>query len=184
MIAKEKYNEIVDEILKNEFKGKTAIDATMGMGYDTEKLLKTVGENGKVYAFEIQNQAVAYCKNKFSTTNNLEILEVSNEYIDVIDNFDLVIYNLGYLPGSDKKITTTAMTTVISLSKATNLMNVGGVIIVVSYLGHKNSEAEREAVEKFLKSLDQKQFIVEKREFFNQINNPPIVYIVEKKNWK
>ena len=93
----------------------------------------------------------------------------------------MAIYNLGYLPGSDKSVTTMAMSTVISLMKATQLINKGGIIIVVSYFGHENSQEERDSLEKFLKSLDQKQFIVEKREFFNQINNPPIVYVLEKK---
>lgn len=181
MIAKEKYYEIVDEILKNDFKGISAVDATMGMGNDTEKLLKVVGEKGKVFAFDVQDQAINYCKEKFKNINNLEIIKMSHEFIDILENFDLAIYNLGYLPGSDKSVTTMAMSTVISLMKATQLINKGGIIIVVSYLGHENSKEERDSLEKFLKSLDQKKFIVEKREFFNQINNPPIVYVLEKK---
>lgn len=181
MIAKEKYYEIVDEILKNDFKGKSAVDATMGMGNDTEKLLKVVGEKGKVFAFDVQDQSINYCKEKFKNISNLEILKISHEFIDILENFDLAIYNLGYLPGSDKSVTTMAMSTVISLMKATQLINKGGIIVVVSYLGHENSQEERDSLEKFLKSLDQKKFIVEKREFFNQINNPPIVYVLEKK---
>ncbi len=57
---------------------------------------------------------------------------------------------------------------------------------MVSYLGHENSFEERLGVDDFLKSLDQKIFKVEKREFYNQKNNPPIVYLVEKKveRWK
>ena len=52
---------------------------------------------------------------------------------------------------------------------------------MVSYLGHENSLEEREGVDEFLKSLDQKIFKVEKREFYNQKHNPPIVYLIEKK---
>jgi tRNA A58 N-methylase Trm61 len=37
----------------------------MGNGHDTEFLSKTIGENGHVYAFDIQSQAVA------STAKNL-----------------------------------------------------------------------------------------------------------------
>ena len=52
---------------------------------------------------------------------------------------------------------------------------------MVSYLGHENSFEERQGVDEFLKNLDQKKFKVEKREFYNQKHNPPIVYLVEKK---
>ena len=45
--------------------GDTAADFTMGNGHDTEFLSKTVGEKGKVYAFDIQEMAVA------STRENL-----------------------------------------------------------------------------------------------------------------
>ena len=38
--------------------GDTAVDFTMGNGHDTEFLSKTVGETGKVYAFDIQEQAL------------------------------------------------------------------------------------------------------------------------------
>ena len=51
----------------------------------------------------------------------------------------------------------------------------------MSYLGHENSFEEREGLDEFLKSLDQKRFKVEKREFYNQKNSPPIVYLIEKK---
>ena len=78
MIAKEKYYEIVDEILKNDFKGKSAVDATMGMGNDTEKLLKVVGEKGKVFAFDVQDKAINYCKEKFKNISNLEIIKISH----------------------------------------------------------------------------------------------------------
>ncbi|MDU5925465.1 MAG: class I SAM-dependent methyltransferase [Finegoldia magna] len=48
-------------------------------------------------------------------------------------------------------------------------------------LSHGNSLEERLGVDDFLKNLDQKKFKVEKREFYNQKHNPPIVYLVEKK---
>ena len=92
-----------------------------------------------------------------------------------------MIYNLGFLPGSDKKVTTLRDSTLKSLKKATDKINEAGIIIVVSYLGHVNSLEEREGVDDFLKSLDQKKFKVEKREFYNQAHNPPIVYLIEKK---
>lgn len=54
MIVKEKYFEIVDEALSHNFLGKIAVDATVGKGNDTLKLLKAVGKDGFVYGFDVQ----------------------------------------------------------------------------------------------------------------------------------
>ena len=45
-------------ILNHLREGDIAVDFTMGNGYDTEFLSRTVGESGRVYAFDIQAQAV------------------------------------------------------------------------------------------------------------------------------
>ena len=45
-------------ILAHLKEGDIAVDFTMGNGHDTEFLSKTVGEKGKVYAFDIQEAAV------------------------------------------------------------------------------------------------------------------------------
>lgn len=181
MIVKEKYYEIVDEILSHNFLGKIAVDATVGKGKDTLKLLKAVGDEGFVYGFDLQKEALDAANKLLKDYKNYKLFLESHENIDKIGKFDLVIYNLGYLPGSDKKITTLKDSTITSLRKATENISDGGIIIVVSYLGHENSFEEREGLDEFLKILDQKIFKVEKREFYNQKNNPPIVYLIEKK---
>lgn len=186
MIVKEKYFEIVDEILSHNFLGKIAVDATVGKGKDSLKLLETVGDEGFLYGFDLQEEAIDAAKKLLNDYKNYKLFLESHENIDKIEKFDLVIYNLGYLPGSDKKITTLKDSTIVSLKKATEKISEGGIIIVVSYLGHENSLEERLGVDDFLKNLDQKIFKVEKREFYNQKNNPPIVYLIEKKveRWK
>lgn len=186
MIVKEKYFEIVDEILSHNFLGKIAVDATVGKGKDSLKLLEAVGDEGFLYGFDLQEEALDAANKLLKDYKNYKLFLDSHENIDKIEKFDLVIYNLGYLPGSDKKITTLKDSTIVSLKKATEKISEGGIIIVVSYLGHENSFEERLGVDEFLKNLDQKIFKVEKREFYNQKNNPPIVYLVEKKveRWK
>ena len=186
MIVKEKYYEIVDEILSHNFLGKIAVDATVGKGKDTLKLLKAVGDEGFVYGFDLQKDALDAANKLLKDYKNYKLFLESHENLDKLEKFDLVIYNLGYLPGSDKKITTLKDSTLSSLKKAAEKISDGGIIIVVSYLGHENSFEEREGVDEFLKSLDQKRFKVEKREFYNQKNSPPIVYLIEKKveRWK
>ena len=45
-------------ILSHLKPGDCAVDYTMGNGHDTEFLSKTVGENGRVFAFDIQPSAL------------------------------------------------------------------------------------------------------------------------------
>lgn len=181
MIVKEKYFEIVDEILSHNFLGKIAVDATVGKGKDSLKLLETVGDEGFLYGFDVQEEALDAANKLLKDYKNYKLFLESHENIDKIEKFDLVIYNLGYLPGSDKKIITLKDSTIVSLKKAAEKISEGGIIIVVSYLGHENSLEERLGVDDFLKNLDQKKFKAEKREFYNQKHNPPIVYLIEKK---
>lgn len=44
--------------------GDIVVDATMGNGHDTQFLAELVGENGHVYAFDIQESAVANTKER------------------------------------------------------------------------------------------------------------------------
>lgn len=48
----------------------------------------------------------------------------------------LVAFNLGYLPGGDKAITTTSETTLVALGAAERILMPGGLISVVAYVGH------------------------------------------------
>ena len=45
-------------------KDDVVVDATMGNGYDTIYLGKLVGENGKVYAFDVQEEALKSTRKK------------------------------------------------------------------------------------------------------------------------
>ena len=49
-----------DYLRRSVREGDTVIDATMGNGGDTEMLCRLVGEQGHVYAFDVQRQAVEH----------------------------------------------------------------------------------------------------------------------------
>lgn len=50
--------------------------------------------------------------------------------------FRLVAFNLGYLPGGDKEITTMSDTTLLALEAAGRIVEPGGLISIVVYVGH------------------------------------------------
>ena len=51
-------------ILRAVEPGDTAVDATMGNGHDTRMLCEAVGPEGRVYAFDVQAQAVEKTRNR------------------------------------------------------------------------------------------------------------------------
>lgn len=169
--------------------GDIVIDATMGNGNDTAFLLELVGENGKVYAFDIQEQALVNTRKRLENLNfenRVELIYSGHENIDcyVKEKVKLIIYNLGYLPRGDHEITTSSTTTIKSIKKGLSLLENSGIILLVVYPGHENGTKEKLAIEEFSKQLDQKQFSVVNINFTNQINNPPEIICIEKINKK
>ena len=64
-------------ILEHLKEGDVAVDFTMGNGNDTLFLSKAVGENGRVYAFDIQMEALD------STRLHLEENQAPNNYVNM-----------------------------------------------------------------------------------------------------
>ncbi|WP_138159756.1 tRNA (mnm(5)s(2)U34)-methyltransferase [Peptoniphilus catoniae] len=176
------YRQVIDEVLNNmNLKDSICMDATCGNGKDSLNIIKRI-EEGFLYCVDIQDSALKETDRllKREGFHNYKLIKESHD--KVFDKFNckfkLVIYNLGYLPGSDKTIVTRPDTTIRSIDIAKDYLLSDGVIIIVSYLGHEGSLEERRELDNYLKNLDQKSFLVEKREFYNQVNNPPIVYLV------
>jgi hypothetical protein len=69
-----------------------------------------------------------------------------------------VIFNLGWLPGSDKSIITAPATTVAAMRSALELLRPGGILVAVLYTGHPGGSEEAEAVRKFAAALPADQF--------------------------
>lgn len=192
MIMKYKYivntNTIVKNLVENHIqKGHIALDCTVGNGNDTIMLAELVGSNGKVYGFDIQEIALENTKNRLDRLNLLSrvcLIKDSHENISkhINEGLDFIIYNLGYLPKGDKSIKTNEKSTVRSIENALKLINPKGLILVTVYTGHEGGNEEKNAVEGLLTSLNQKIFNVLKYDFINQINNPPMLYAIEKSN--
>lgn len=186
------YNEIVntlkisrDIIYKCVKEGQTVVDCTVGNGYDTVLLAELVGSSGKVYGFDIQEEALKITFEKLTCENlrdRVILIGDGHEDIDLYidEKIDLIIYNLGYLPKGNKNIKTTKDTTLMSLEKSLNLLKDNGIILITCYIGHEGGLEEKNGVEEFLKGLDQKKYNVIKYDFINQRNYPPILYGVEK----
>ena len=91
-----------------------------------------------------------------------------------------VLFNLGYLPGSDKTITTTAASTIAAMRAALTLLRPRGAIIAVLYTGHPGGAEEAAAVLEFAAGLTTGDFHAVEYRTINSANFPPSVLAIEK----
>ncbi len=170
-------------ILQHLKPGDTAVDYTMGNGHDTEFLSKTVGETGKVYAFDIQQNAINSTKNNLLAAgcdDNYTLILASHHRVKefVHEKVKAGMFNLGYLPGSDKKITTMHETTLLAIDAAIELMDKDAIILIAVYPGHAEGAVEGTLVSEKLSQLDRHLYTVA---CFKMQNSPtsPFFYIIE-----
>ena len=172
-------------ILTHLKEGDVAVDFTMGNGHDTEFLSKTVGEFGHVYAFDIQEHALA------STEENLKKAGCPQNYTLILDSHHNVkkyvdvpikagMFNLGYLPGSDKSVTTMRSTTLPAIEAAISLMAPDAIIIVAVYPGHPEGEAEGKEICEYLSGLSRYKVCATQIRILNSKTSPFFILIENK----
>ena len=167
-------------------KGDVVIDATMGNGYDTIYLGNLVGENGKVYAFDVQEEAIKSTKKKVerdNMTDRVELILDSHQNLDkyVKEEVSCVVFNLGYLPRAKHVVITKPDTTLEAIKKSLKLLKPNGIISIAAYIGHEGGLEEKNYICEYLNNLNQNEFNVLHMQFTNQINNPPQLILIEKK---
>jgi SAM-dependent methyltransferase len=165
-----------DIVLRYLNKFDAAVDATLGNGYDTDFLSRNFK---RVFAFDIQGSAVESYKLK--NKDNVTLINKSHEELKnyVGTSIDCVMYNLGFLPGGDKSITTEAHSTLLSLKDALNILNPGGLISIAVYIGHEEGRKEKDAIFSFIQNLPKREYGVLVHSFANR-NNSPLLIIIEK----
>lgn len=165
--------------------GDTVVDATAGNGHDTLFLAELVGDTGRVYAFDVQQQAVDATMSRLAEADVQARCEVILDGHEQVANYvstpiKAAVFNLGYLPGAAHDVITKPSTTVAALESLLQQLVVGGMIVLVIYYGHEGGKEERDRVLDYVASLPQKQVHVLRYEFINQQNDPPFVIALEK----
>ena len=149
--------------------GDIAIDATVGNGHDTLFLAHCVGPSGHVYGFDIQHSALANAQQRLSQqgiASRVTLVEAGHETLAAHlplrhqHAIKAVMFNLGYLPGSEKTVTTSPATTMRALTAACAQLASGGVISVVAYTGHPGGHQETEAIKEWARQLDAHRYDV------------------------
>lgn len=92
----------------------------------------------------------------------------------------LVAFNLGYLPGGAKELTTTATSTLAAVEASCRLLKPGGLISLVVYVGHPGAREEVEAVEGLCAHLSSTDWNVGHWEWANRPLSPHLFLIYRK----
>lgn len=173
-------------ILSHLKEGDVCADFTMGNGHDTAFLSKTVGERGRVYAFDIQEKAI------ISTRETLLKEGCPQNYTLICDSHHNAknyisepimagMFNLGYMPGSgNKALTTKRETTLPAVAGAMDLLAPGGVLIVAVYPGHEEGFYEGQELLSYFETISRFEMSISK---FQIVNSPesPYFFVIEKK---
>lgn len=156
---------------------KIAIDATLGNGYDCDFLASNFH---KVYAFDIQKEA---CENYDKKNENVIVINDSHHKFDdyIKEEVNCIVYNLGYLPGGTKEITTKSNTSLISIEKGLQLLSSGGMMTIAIYRGHDEGKEEENCIIDYLKTLNKKEYGVMIHEYLNRAITAPLLVVIEKK---
>jgi hypothetical protein len=166
-------------------RGDRVADATCGNGHDTLFLARLVGECGKVWAFDIQENALDNTRILLAEAGSLaqvELVDSGHErFAEIVgEPLKAAVFNLGYLPGGDKSIVTRPDETIAALEQAAGLLMPGGVITVCIYTGHPGGAEEGEAVEKWAAALPPAGFNVWLSRQINRSSSAPYLLLIEK----
>ena len=178
--------ELEKDLLRPHLKeGGTAVDFTMGNGHDTLWLTRQVGESGHVYAFDIQQQALdstAAFLEKEGAPKNYTLIHDSHANVlqYVKEPICAGMFNLGYLPGGDKSVTTLRPSTMAAVEGAIELVDHGGGILIAVYPGHAEGTLEGEMLQTYFEGISRFKLCIS---CFKIVNSPasPFFYLLERK---
>ena len=172
-------------IMEHLKEGDTVVDFTMGNGNDTLFLSKAVGESGKVYAFDIQEDALISTRAHLEANGapeNYTLICASHHRVKefVTEPIKAGMFNLGYLPRSGRKaVTTMRETTMPAVEAAIELLAPDGVLIVAIYPGHEEGALEGEMLREYFSTLSKYRICPSE---FKILNSPtsPYFFLIEK----
>ncbi len=173
-------------ILRHLGEGDTAVDFTMGNGYDTVFLSQTVGESGTVVAFDIQEAALT------STEQNLRKNDCPDNWRLICASHDRApefikgpikagMFNLGYLPGAGRKeLTTKRSSTLPAVKSAIEMLGEDSILLVAVYPGHPEGAAEGVELTEYFSTISRFKYSIA---CFRMVNSPesPFFFVIETK---
>lgn len=165
--------------------GDHVIDATLGNGHDAFKMGEIIGSTGVIYGFDVQKEAILHAKQRLSTLPSkpaIHLFQTGHEMMGsyITDEIDLIMFNLGYLPGGNKEKTTKAETTLLAMDASIHLLKPGGSLFIAVYPGHDEGLRELNTIQSWAENYPQKKAVIAHLYFANQRGCPPQLFVIQK----
>ncbi len=171
--------------------GDIVIDATCGNGHDTLFLatLALSESLGSLYALDIQQEALEKAQSRLrehlpaSYFKRMQfIVGCHSSFPSMImpESVKLIVYNLGYLPGGNKSLTTQSDTTLKSIEAALQLVAPQGLISIMFYPGHSEGKVEEAMIINALSSLDRWEWNCCHHRWMNKQDSPSLLLLQKK----
>ncbi|MEM0897482.1 MAG: class I SAM-dependent methyltransferase [Verrucomicrobiota bacterium] len=176
-------------VAKRLRKRQVVIDATAGNGHDAAFLAEKVGPDGKLFAIDVLADAIESTRKRLEEANLLKqatLIEDSHENLATIipkthhGKVRAIMFNLGYLPGSDKAVKTHWNTSMAAIRAGLEILAPGGIMTICAYPGHPEGAEEANALERFATWIDPYDYCAVSYQFLNLKNDPPFLVAIEK----
>ncbi len=157
-----------------------AIDATLGNGNDAAFLVQLGFKH--VIGFDVQTQAIETSKQRIKPSANQQVELIHDSHhnlqVHIKKAVDCIMFNLGYLPKSDKRITTLAHSSVEAIELSLDALTKKGLLTVLCYPGHEQGKIETQAVQQLLNNKG--GIMVDEHLASTPSAISPILYVVRK----
>jgi predicted methyltransferase len=171
--------------------GDVVVDATLGNGHDTLFLCGCVLPGGHVYGFDVQEKAVESTRRRLLENGvaqaDFTLYHAGHEALAVClpeglrHQVAAVMFNLGYLPGSDKECITQTSTTLSAVAAAVEWIRPSGLVTIAVYPGHEGGAEEARQLAAWSATLDPRAFEVQHLRPVNRSAAPPECWVVWKR---
>jgi SAM-dependent methyltransferase len=132
--------------------GDRCLDATLGNGHDALHLAGLVGPGGRVHGLDLQPAALEASRTRLGAHPAFLPRLGDHAELDRLlpaedrGRLRAVVFNLGFLPGSDHAIVTRARSSVRALEAARAWLAPDGALVCTCYPGHEHGPEEAVAV--------------------------------------
>ena len=166
-----------------------AVDCTAGNGHDTLFLAGQLGEHGQVWAFDVQEAALRNTRARLSVAGlerRVSLIAQGHESLAahlpprIHGQVAAIMFNLGFLPGSDRSRVTRGQTTLAALESSLGWLAPQGLLSVHCYTGHAGGDEESKQVYRWFKNLPWQHWRVARYDFMNKEKNREFLLLAEK----
>lgn len=172
--------------------GDVVVDATLGNGHDTLFLCGRVLPGGHVFGFDVQERALTHTRRRLIESGVAEgdftLFQAGHETLplnlpqSVQGQLAAVMFNLGYLPGSDKQCITQTASTMQAVAHALEWIRPGGLVTIAVYPGHEGGAEEARQIAEWGAALEPREFEVQHLRPVNRTAAPPECWVIWKRS--